>query len=453
MRSLTATFLLPLAAALAICPPPNLLIAQESQVHQHSADGSSSTSPTQSALTLQTLESWALDRNPTLIQSAAQVEMSQGKAIQAGLYPNPTVGYTAEQIGAAGTAGELHGLFVQQEVVRGRKLQLSRDKYLQEETEARIRHEAQQCRVVASVRKAFYQALATQRQVRIRQQLLSNAEDALKTTRDLLNVGQANKADVLQAEVQVSRIKATVRASQRRYLGHWRELAAYVGIPDMAPSLLDGQLEIAENEVLEEGTTLANLLACSPDIRAAWTEIARDRVGLEREIAEPIPNLQLRAESGYNYETNNTVAGVSIGLRLPVWDKNQGTIQQARAELSRAEADVNRIELNLRRRFGETFSEYEAALAEAKSYEEEVLPKAKEAYESYLNSFQNRRAAWPQVLVAQREYFQLSEEYISRLLEVRHAEAEINSYFLGDGLDQPIAPVPQGHREATPRPR
>lgn len=87
-------------------------------------------------LTLSTLEQWALESNPTLAQAAAQVEMSQGKALQAGLYPNPTMGYTADQIGAVGTAGELHGFFVQQEIVRGKKLKLGRAKYAQEAASA-----------------------------------------------------------------------------------------------------------------------------------------------------------------------------------------------------------------------------------------------------------------------------------------------------------------------------
>jgi cobalt-zinc-cadmium efflux system outer membrane protein len=409
--------------------------------------------PSHAQLTLEALEQLALQRNPTLVQASAQMGISQGKALQAGLYPNPTVGYTAEQIGAAGTAGELHGVFVQQEIVRGRKLQLSRAKFLQEAAQAEIRQEAQEFRVIASVRKAFYETLATQRRVQVRQELLVNAEDALTTTRGLLNVGQANRPDLLQAEVQVSRVRAELRAAERRYRGHWQELTAYVGTPELAPAPLVGTLEVREQDVLTEETVLQELLACSPQLRAAWAEVERDRIGVQRERVEPIPNVQLRAETGYNFESNNAVAGVSVGFKLPIWDKNQGTIMQARAELARAEADVARIELMLRRKFGDTFADYEAALVEAQSFEKESLPKAREAYESYLESFKNRRAAWPQVLVAQREYFQLADEYLTTLLELRRAEADISGFFLGDGLEPPPEPTPQGHREATPRPR
>jgi outer membrane protein TolC len=51
-------------------------------------------------LTLSELEQMSLEQNPTLVQAGAQVRMSRGNALQAGLYPNPTVGYVADQIGA-----------------------------------------------------------------------------------------------------------------------------------------------------------------------------------------------------------------------------------------------------------------------------------------------------------------------------------------------------------------
>jgi cobalt-zinc-cadmium efflux system outer membrane protein len=404
-------------------------------------------------MTLGDFESLALRQNPTLNQAVSQVGISQGKALQAGLYPNPMVGYTAEQIGAGGTAGELHGLFVQQEIVTAGKLQLSRRKYQQEAAQAQAQIDAQQYRVLSTVRKAFYHALMRQRQVEVRQELLQNAEDGLTTTRQLVNVGQANRPDLLQAELQARRIKAELGAAERRFAGDWNQLAAVSGNPTLPPGKLSGQLEVADSEVLSREAMLAELLTCSPQIRVAWTEVARDQIAVARECVEPIPNVQLRAESGYNFETQNSVAGVSVGFKLPIFDRNQGSVMQAQAELARAQEDVRRIELVLHRKLGDKFSDYEAALQTAKAFQEEVLPKAKEAYESYLDAFQNRRAAWPQVLVAQREYFQLTDEYLETLNELRQSEAELKGLFLGDGLEQPPAPPPQGHREATPRPR
>src|SRR5207245_9595257 len=103
-------------------------------------------------LNLADVDQMALKGNPTLTQAAAAVDASRGKALQAGLYPNPTIGYVGEQIGIAGTAGELQGAFVQQTIVTAGKLRLSRAKYNQEAFEAEIRALEQQYRVLNGIR-------------------------------------------------------------------------------------------------------------------------------------------------------------------------------------------------------------------------------------------------------------------------------------------------------------
>ena len=102
-------------------------------------------------LSLETLEQLALQRNPTLAQAAAQVQASRGKALQAGLWCNPNVGYVGDQMGIAGTAGEMQGGYVQQMIITAGKLRLSRAKYRQEAYEAELLATAQQLRVAFEI--------------------------------------------------------------------------------------------------------------------------------------------------------------------------------------------------------------------------------------------------------------------------------------------------------------
>jgi cobalt-zinc-cadmium efflux system outer membrane protein len=406
-----------------------------------------------SALDLASLEQMALAQNPTLVQAGAQVQLSRGKAIQAGLRPNPSIGYVAEQIGAAGTAGELHGMFIEQEIITGGKLQLSRSKFAQEARQAELQVFAQHCRVLYGVRVNFYETLVWQRRLQLRQRLLANAEEATVTVRELLNVGQANQSDALRAEVALQRARVTANMAERHLQGSWDELSAVVGAPDMVRTALDDTMDFASHESVDRLAALENVLNRSPELQFARAEVARDQIGLRRERAEPIPNIDLRAETGYNFEAQDTVAGVEIGFHLPLFDKNQGTILQAQAELTRAQAEVDRVALMLRKRFAHTFAEYETSRQSAEAYRDNILPKAEEIYQSNLNSFHERRAAWPQVVDAQREYFELYEAYLDDLRAARRAEAQIAFFFLEDGLQQPPEPTPQGHRDAAPKPR
>ena len=138
---------------------------------------------------------------------------------------------------------------------------------------------------------------------------------------------------------------------------------------------------------------------------------------------------------------------------MPLFDRNQGTIRQAKADLARAHAEVARVELTLRRRLADAFSRYETARASVQDYRERSLPTSRRAFELYQEYFKKRRAAWPQVLVAQRTYFQLSDDYANALLDLRRAEVEIRGLLLVDGLNVPPGPTPQGHIDSVPKPR
>jgi cobalt-zinc-cadmium efflux system outer membrane protein len=213
-----------------------------------------------------------------------------------------------------------------------------------------------------------------------------------------------------------------------------------------------GQLE-PEVPPLTWETSLARLLTESPVLQAAHAHIVRDEIALQRERIEPIPNLHIKAGAGYDYETRNSVANVEVGVKLPLWNKNQGTIRQAQVDLARSHAEVQRVELVLRNQLASTFQKYQTALAKVKLYGDSSLPKAKKAHEIMFDQYKKKRAEWIQVVGYQHKLLELESDYIQGLLELRRAEILINGLLLEDGLSAPPSPRPGGHMEATPNPR
>jgi cobalt-zinc-cadmium efflux system outer membrane protein len=414
-------------------------------------------------------ERLALERNPTLRQAAAQVDATMSRSFQAGLYPNPTVGYLQEQIGAIGevtptasgimtrgkgTPGELVGGFVQQEIITGGKLRLSRAKFAEEADAARWQAVAQEFRVLNGVRIRFFEVLAAQRLVRIHGDLVRLNEDAVRTTEGLVNVGQANEPDLLQAGVEARRARVALRNAENRYRGSWENLVSLAGALEWRPTPLDdGPLE-APASPLDFDAILADLLHRSPEVQAALSEIRRSQVMVQRERREPIPNVTVRAVVGRNYEFSNlTTAGVQASIPLPIFNRNQGTVREAMADLSRDHSEYQRTVLSLRQRLADAYNRYQDALQSADDFRTESLPMARRAYEVQSANFRERRAAWPQVLVAQRTYVTLNQEYVQSLLELRRAEVEIRGMLLIDGLSPPGTPTSQGHIESVPTPR
>src|SRR5262249_33722240 len=158
--------------------------------------------------------------------------------------------------------------------------------------------------------------------------------DIVRTTEELINVGQANRPDLLQAKVEARQERVGLEEARARYLAAWQQLAAFVGQPCLPMTPLQGDLE-ARGGLPDFDTALAHLLQASPEMHYASADIARSQLGLAREQREPIPNLRLRVGTQYNFDAKDQQAFAQVGVNLPVFDRNQGNIKAAQAQLAR----------------------------------------------------------------------------------------------------------------------
>ena len=403
-------------------------------------------------LSLDALQSMGLANNPTLRQAQAQVDAAQGAALQAGLPPNPHVGFVAEQIGVNGTAGELIGGSTSQEFVRGDKLGLSRAKYCQRVQIAMTNLQAQKQRVRNDIEIRFFQALAAQRMIDVAKQTLATANDNVLTHREMLNMGQLGEAEVLQAEVALRRASVNQRQSYDDFDQVRRELMSFVGVPDTPNTGLIGTLDTDLGPV-DWDTALSQLLATSPEVVAARQKIRHDEIVIKRERAEPIPNVTAGLTTGYNAETQQSVAGVTVGMPIPVFNRNQGTVRQARADLSRSCAEVERLQLDLQNALAKQFRDYVSAWQHVQEYEQTMLPKSRKAVSILEQSYVDRRAPWTSVLAAKQMLLSLESEQIQNQLSYRMADVSIRGNLLIGGLTEPSAPMSGGHIDANNQPR
>jgi cobalt-zinc-cadmium efflux system outer membrane protein len=104
-----------------------------------------------------------------------------------------------------------------------------------------------------------------------------------------------------------------------------------------------------------------------------------------------------------------------IGVRIPLFDRNQGNVAAAEAELERSDAERRRVRLKLEARFAPVFADYEQEYDRVSRYRGGILDRARQAYELYRARHQQMAAAYPQVLLAQRAYFEAETNYVSSL--------------------------------------
>jgi cobalt-zinc-cadmium efflux system outer membrane protein len=399
----------------------------------------------QTGLTLSDLEQMALTGNPTLAQAAAEIRAATGRKLQSGLYPNPTVGYQGEQIRGGAQGGGEQGFFVSQDIVLGGKLGLNRQVFEQEKKQAEAEGEEQRLRVTNSVRLFYYQALAAQEMVDLRRKLSQLAEDAVKTSHQLGNVGQADQPDVLQAEVEGEQAGLAVVAAEQKQLRVWRALAATVGQPELPLTLLAGSLYELPDDNPEQW--LQTILQDSPAVKIAQLGVLRADASLARAKREPIPDLQLRGGLQQNREleaTTNRPIGLQgfaeVGVQIPIFNRNQGNVQASRADVERAQREVQRIQLVLRERAAALIQNYVTSRATVEKYQNRMIPRAQKAYDLYVKSYGEMAAAYPQVLISQRTLFQLQSDYVAALETLWGNSIALRGFLLTDGLEAPSRP-------------
>ncbi|MEX2140186.1 MAG: TolC family protein [Pirellulales bacterium] len=383
-------------------------------------------------ITLEELQAIALANNPTLAQAAARVDAARGRWLQAGLYPNPSVGYMADEIGMAGRAG-MQGFAISQEIVRGGKLGLQRAAASQEIVQAQQQLESQRLRVLNDVRTQFYNLLAAQRTMELSGELVRLGEQGLKAADDLFRAQEVSRVDLLQARVELSTARVSAEVAGNRYVAIWRRVAATVGAPDMQPQPAAGDLEAALPELTWD-ESLARVLAASPELAAARADAARATWALRRARAEPIPNLHVQAGVQHDNEGGDDVANLQIMLPLPIHNKNQGAIRAADAELRMAQAEVARLELQLQTRLAAAFERYANARRQVERYSREILPDARTSLELVTRGYRQGEFAYLPLLEAQRTVSRTNLAYLTALEQLWDNATAIEGLLLMDSL-------------------
>jgi outer membrane protein, heavy metal efflux system len=397
-------------------------------------------------VTLEEVQKIARDMNPTMRQAEAQIRAARARQQQAGLYPNPTVGYAGNEIRGGSFSGGEQGFFVQQTLVTAGKLKLGRDVFAKDAKLAEIEAEEQRGRVESAVKMAFLRVLAAQELLDTRRDLAKIAEDSAETQRRLMNTGQADETEVLAAEVESQRMRMAARMQENTLREEWRSLSAVIGQPEMAVAAVAGNLERDWPELNEE-EAVATIATDSPALRIADGEAVKARAVLASAKREAIPDLTVRGGLEYNNESIGGIphatgweANAGLSVPIPIFNRNQGNIAAARADIDRAEQEKKRIALTLRERAAAVVDQYANARLMAVEYRDEMLPRAKKAYGLMVEKYGLALASYPRVLDMQWKLYELQAEYIMALERVWTNGIALQGYLLTDGLEAPARP-------------
>lgn len=389
-----------------------------------------------STLSLNELEGIALQNNPALSEASARVAAANGNWEQVGLKPNPVIGYSGQQLGSGGAAEQNGGYFAQ-EFVRGNKLGLNREVAAWRVQKAEQKLETFRQRVLTDVRIGYYEVLIAQRRRELASDLVRISVEGQKAAEALFKGEEVSEADPLRARVETDTARILLQTATNQHVAAWRSLAAIMGTPEMALQPLDGDLDASQLTITWQDT-LQRILSESPEIGAATAEVEAARWAIQRACAEVIPNVEVQAVIQDDRGTGSTNANLQVTFPLPLWNRNQGGIRQARGEAAAAERAVSRLALDLQTRLANAFQTYESARIQVEQYarKDGILDNTERSLALVRKGYEVDEFSVLDLLSAQRTYFQTHLTYLESQQELWTSATEIQGLLLRGSLSK-----------------
>ena len=260
------------------------------------------------------------------------------------------------------------------------------------------------------------------------------AEEGINAAEALLKAQEGIRVDLLQAREEANTTRILFENAQKRHQGAWRRLATLVGMPDMTVQQLAGDAEQIEPPLKWE-VALSRVLSESPELAAAAAAVETARCATQRARVEWIPNVDVQAGVQHDNASGDNIAGVQFAVPLPVYNRNQGNIVAANAQLVAAHRNVDRVRLGLQNRLAEVFQRYATYRQQVEKYRRAVLPDAKETLDLVAQGYKQGEFSYLNLLTAQRTYFQSNLAYLESLLQLRQAHAEIEGLLLSNSFE------------------
>jgi cobalt-zinc-cadmium efflux system outer membrane protein len=410
-------------------PSPYLLLAVPARpATALPAEPSPDGLPDAGPLTLADFVEVALRRNPELRIAEARVEEAQGRFLQAGLYPNPMVGWQANDVGARDNRAGKQGITLTQDIVTAGKLDIAQAAAGQGVAAADWQAVTRWYEVMAKLRAAYYDALTAQRAVQVNDELTRIAENAFLTAEKFERAGAGNRPDVLRAQVELEQMRNRLEVARRQAEARWRLLAAAAGLDELPQRPLAGRLEDTVGDY-DYAALRSAILANHSDLQAARAAVAEADLLLRRAEVEVVPDVQLYAQPQYMFDEQSAGAQAGITITLPVFNRNQGNIRAARAELAKAHETLRQTELRLLANLAAAYQRYQAARLLVRNIAELILPKAQESLRLILLGYErgDEKFDYTAVLQAQNILAQVRMGYVEALGDLQTAATDLEA--------------------------
>ena len=387
-------------------------------------------------ITLRQALSLALMNNPGLAAFSWEIRAKEARTLQASLVPNPELEIEVEEFGGADELSGFDAAATTLQLSQLIELGGKRSKRIQvaalERDLAGWDYETKRIDILTEVTKAFVDVLAAQERLSLNKELVRLAERVLNTVSERVKAGKVSPVEETKARVTLSTSRIELERAKRWLEATRKQLAASWGSTSPTFEKVDAELKVIIP--IPSAEQLVYRISNNPDIARWIVEIEKRQASVELEDAMRIPDLTFRGGIRRFNETDNNAFVLGLSIPLPIFNRNQGGVLEARYSLAKADAERRAVSIQVQAALSNAYRELSTSFAEATALKNEVLPGAQSAFDAAAEGYRQGKFGYLDVLDAQRTLFEVRVQYIHTLSAYHKAFADVER-LIGERLD------------------
>jgi outer membrane protein TolC len=371
---------------------------------------------------------YAVKHNPALAAARFRIDEARGRLRQAGRHANPELEVELSRNPRA-PEGSWGVAFMQKFPLTGRlRLEKAVSAAALAAAEAEVRNEER--KLAGEARAAGVKLLALREQRALREKQVGNSKELSAFMTKRVETGEASVLDSSQVQLETQQLEAEflqLDAGRAVLLGELRPL---LGVTTGAELEITGDLRVPGKlpPAGANATARADYLAAQANIQAAeqTVELARAQkwedlsagFTLEHERSEDVPE-------GFK---RDTFLGLKFSLPLPLWNQNEGRVEEALAATARAKKEADALSATIRAEAATARAEMAILAKIIAKLDDELLPAAAKIEEQFRTNYAAGQVPLPEVLRSRAKRIELDRQRLDALRDyhlarVRHLTA------------------------------
>nr|WP_241426376.1 TolC family protein [Geobacter benzoatilyticus] len=380
---------------------------------------------------------YALANNGELQALRAEKEVARAGVERAALFTNPTLDLSADTGAMTGSSDEnTASIGLSQELPTVGK-RAKRRAVAERELEEVLQQIADRERLLAlEVKSTFAELMLAQKRRELALRAVELNGKLLEITQERLAAGDIPELEVNLARVEVARSEGRKIEAERGLDPLQARLRALLGLPAGDDVGFEGSPERHHLAIPPaELTRLA--LENRPDLKALRAARAGRDAAVALAEAERIPNVTLGV--GYTHErsvdatglgeekTRDNLVGIKLSIPIPLFDRNQAGIREARAREQGAGHRLEFARAGVAREVEGDYARLTAADKALDLYVGSILPQLEENLKLTREAYQLGEAGILPVIEEQKKYIEVHDGYLAALAERQTALARLEA--------------------------